>query len=77
MVCVIRNAYFNNNNNNNNIFYLDNNNNNFYLDDNNNNNSKFWIRGLSDNIKEAIKQDCTIILRNAKPPKINISKDEF
>lgn len=35
------------------------------------------IRGLPDNIKDTIRQDCVIVLRKAKPPNNNIRKDEF
>lgn len=38
---------------------------------------EFGIRGLPDRIKNTIRQDCAMILRKAKPPKINLSRDEF
>ena len=34
------------------------------------------IKNLSDEAKDAIRQDCALILKNAKPPKNNISKNE-
>jgi len=38
---------------------------------------EFEIMGLPDNIKDTIRQDCVVVLRKAKPPRNNISKDEF
>ena len=39
--------------------------------------NEFGIKDLPDNVKEVIRKDCVIVLRKAKPPKRNISKDEF
>jgi hypothetical protein len=35
------------------------------------------IKNLSDNVKEEIRQDCSVILRRVKPPKNKITKEEF
>lgn len=37
---------------------------------------EYGIKGLLDNNKDTIRQDYAVILRKAKPPKHNISKDE-
>jgi len=37
---------------------------------------EFGIRGLPDRIKDTIRQDCAVVLRKAKPPKSNLSKEE-
>jgi hypothetical protein len=34
------------------------------------------IKNLSEEDKDAIRQDCTLVLKNAKPPKNNINKNE-
>jgi hypothetical protein len=34
------------------------------------------IKNLSDEDKDSIRQDCALILKNAKPPKNNIIKNE-
>lgn len=38
---------------------------------------EFRIRGLPDNIKDTIRQDCAVVFRKEKPPNNNINKDEF
>jgi len=38
---------------------------------------EFGIRGLPENINDIITQDCIVVLRKAKPPSSNISRDEF
>ena len=38
---------------------------------------EFGIKDLHDHIKDIIIHDCFVILRKAKPPKSNISKEEF
>jgi len=38
---------------------------------------EFGIRGLPDNIKVSIRQDCVFVLKKAKPPSSNINKVEF
>lgn len=38
---------------------------------------EYEIRDLPDNIKDTIRQDCVVILRKAKPPRRNLSKEEF
>jgi hypothetical protein len=34
------------------------------------------IKTLADEDKDQVRQDCAVILRNSKPPKSNISKEE-
>lgn len=38
---------------------------------------EYGIKDMPDNIKEIIRQDCSIINRKAKPPRSNISKQEY
>ena len=38
---------------------------------------EYRIRDLPDNIKDTIRQDCAIVLKKAKPPRMNLSKEEF
>lgn len=40
-------------------------------------NIEYRIKDLPDNIKEIVRQDCSIIIRRARPPKRNISKQEY
>lgn len=40
-------------------------------------NIKFGIRDLLDNVKDVIRQGCAIVLRKSRPPKNNISKNDF
>ena len=37
---------------------------------------EFGIRGLPNRIKDTIRKDCVVVLRKAKPPKSNLSKEE-
>ena len=37
---------------------------------------EFGIKGLPDRIKDTIRKDCAVVLRKAKPPKSNLSKEE-
>lgn len=38
---------------------------------------EYGIRDLPDNIKDTIRQDCAVVLRKAKPPRRNLSKEEL
>ena len=38
---------------------------------------EFRIRGLPNNIKDTIRQDCAVVLRKGKPPQRNLSNEEF
>lgn len=40
-------------------------------------NIKYGIRDFPDNVKEAIRKDCAIVLKKAKPPKRKLNRVEF